>query len=413
MQLSRQQAVAKQMICNVCHTGCLDCHYTPSRERGAHAMTRTPPAANCTGGGRSTFVCHAGTMERRRGDSYLGKEFSEPPGLPEDVHVREKIECVDCHQTGPGGMGHIERKATCQDCHIEVEEAIAVSVHKNVSCEACHVKVLGGYEMTSWGPGHIMGAANPFKKYSLYYGPMEPPILVKDQKGRWIPMKVWPNSTGYIKDPVEPKPGIIFRWPKGETHDAYAQLGTFSFPGGNNLYLAWLQLDQAAHPLGKSRTCGNCHDRTRQVARATWEFYDSQGAEPFTGRHRIVADEQGLRVEGLEATSKIELMPGGRTEDFAAWIHLGDIWKTPGDFSIPRSDKKKYADLERGIKASLARLDEVALTLQAREARGENVKKLRRRWKEAKAAVVHDPAKAEELIRELSKNVKGAAAGNQ
>ena len=217
-------------------------------------MSRIPPAVNCTGGGRSTFVCHAGTMERRRGDSYLGKEFSEPAGLPEDVHVKEKIECVDCHQS-VGGMGHIERRATCQDCHIEVEQAMAASVHKNVSCEACHVKVLGGYEMTSWGPGMIASRPNPFKKYSLYYGPMEPPILVKDRKGIWIPAKIWPNSVGGIKGSIAPKPGLIFRWPEGETRDAYVQLGTFSFPGGNNNYLAWLQVDQVAHPLGKSRTC--------------------------------------------------------------------------------------------------------------------------------------------------------------
>ena len=136
-------------------------------------MSRVPPAANCTGGGRSTFVCHAGTMERRRGDSYLGKDFSEPAGLPEDVHVAKKLVCVDCHETGPGGMGHIERKATCQDCHIEVEQAMATSVHKNLACAACHVKVLGGYEMTSWGPGMIASKPNPFKKYSLYYGPQE------------------------------------------------------------------------------------------------------------------------------------------------------------------------------------------------------------------------------------------------
>ncbi|HSQ78940.1 MAG TPA: cytochrome c3 family protein, partial [Nitrospirota bacterium] len=191
--------MAKQKACNICHAGCLDCHYAPTREKGAHVFSRTPPSANCAGGGRSTFVCHAGTMERRRGDSYLGKDFSEPPGLPEDVHAAKKIECVDCHQT-IGGMGHIERKATCQDCHIEVEEAMTKSVHKNLACEACHVKILGGYEMTSWGPGMIESKPNPFKKYSLYYGPQEPPILIKDQNGKWMPVKIWPNSAGGIKE---------------------------------------------------------------------------------------------------------------------------------------------------------------------------------------------------------------------
>ena len=187
-------------------------------------------------------------MERRRGDSYLGKDYSEPPGLPEDVHVSKKIVCVDCHETGPGGMGHIERKAGCQDCHIEVEQAMASSVHKNLVCAACHVKILGGYEMTSWGPGEIESKPNPFKKYSLYYGPQEPPILIRDQFGKWMPVKIWPNSMGGFNKTVTPVPGLIFRWPNGETHDAYAQLGTFSFEGGNNNYLAWLQVEEVAHP---------------------------------------------------------------------------------------------------------------------------------------------------------------------
>jgi hypothetical protein len=345
-------------------------------------------------------------MERRRGDSYLGKEFSEPAGLPEDVHVAKKLECVDCHQAGPGGMGHIERRATCQDCHIEVEQAMSASVHKNVACEACHVKVLGGYEMTSWGPGMVAAQPNPFKKYSLYYGPQSPPILIKDQKGIWIPTKIWPNSAGGIKETIAPKPGLIFRWPKGETRDAYAQLGTFSFPGGNNNYLAWLQVEQVAHPLGKSRTCVSCHDSTTQVSHVTWQYYDVQGAEPFTGSQMIIADKDRLWVKDIKATSKIKHLPDGKTEYFAAWLHLGDIWKTRGDFSIPKSDPKKYLDLELGLRAAKVKLNLVDRELKAREAKGEDVKKLRRRWKEAKAAAVHDPGSAVKMINDFSEMMK-------
>ena len=341
-------------------------------------------------------------MERRRGDSYLGKEFSEPSGLPEDVHVRKKLECVDCHQTGPGGMGHIERKATCQDCHLEVEQAMAASVHKNVVCEACHVKLLGGYEMTSWGPGMIESRPNPFKKYSLYYGPQGPPILIKNQKGIWMPTKIWPNSVGGIKETIAAKPGLTFRWPKGETHDAYALLGTFAFPGGNNNYLAWIQVEQVAHPLGKSRTCGSCHDSIEQVARVMWRYFDAQGAEPFTGSQKVVADKNGLHVKDIKATSKIELMADGKIENFAAWLRLGDIWKTSGDFSIPKSDPAKYRNLDKGIRDALARLDVIDRKLKAREAKGEDVKKLRRRWKEARAAAVHEPGSARGLLSETS-----------
>ena len=340
-------------------------------------------------------------MERRRGDSYLGKDFSEPEGLPEDVHVAKKLVCVDCHETGPGGMGHIERKATCQDCHIEVEQAMAASVHKNLACAACHVKLIGGYEMTSWGPGMILSKPNPFKKYSLYYGPQGPPVLLKDQNGRWMPTKIWPNSAGGIRETIAPKPGLTFRWPDGETRDAYVQLGTFSFPGGNNNYLAWMQVEEVAHPLGKSRTCGNCHDSTVQTANVKWRYFDSQGAEPFTGSQTIVADRNGLRVKDIKATSEIVLMPEGKTENFAAWMHLGDIWKTKGDFSIPKSDPVKYRILDKGTRDALARLDAIDKNLKAKEAKGENVKKLRRRWKEAKAAAVHEPGAIKQVFQEL------------
>lgn len=37
----------------------------------------------------------------------------------------------------------------------------------------------------------------------------------------------------------------------------------------------------------------------------------------------------------------------------------------------------------------------------AREAKGEDVKKLRRRWKEAKAVTVHEPGSARATIDEL------------
>ncbi len=173
---------------------------SPSRRRATSAMRAASTATTPRRASAGVMLLHGHHRQRtapaaagaplsatqapwsgEEGTAISARNFSEPAGLPEDVHVSKKIECVDCHQTGPGGMGHIERKATCQDCHIEVEQAMAASVHKNVACEACHVKILGGYEMTSWGPGMIESKPNPFKKYSLYYGPQGPPILIKDQ----------------------------------------------------------------------------------------------------------------------------------------------------------------------------------------------------------------------------------------
>jgi len=97
-----------------------------------------------------------------------------------------------------------------------------------------------------------------------------------------------------------------------------------------------------------------------------------------------------LRIVDIKATTKIKLLPNGKTEYFAAWMHLGDIWKTGEDFAIPKSDPVKYQKLGKAIRESTAKLIAEDRQLKAREARGEDVKKERRRWKEAKAEAVHE-----------------------
>jgi hypothetical protein len=91
-------------------------------------------------------------------------------------------------------------------------------------------------------------------------------------------------------------------------------------------------------------------------------------------------------------------MEGGRIENFAAWMKLGDIWKTSGDFSIPKSDAVRYRALDKGIRDAFVQLEAIDRKLKVREAKGEDVKKLRRRWKEAKAAAVHEPGSAKLLM---------------
>jgi hypothetical protein len=71
-------------------------------------------------------------------------------------------------------------------------------------------------------------------------------------------------------------------------------------------------------------------------------------------------------------------------------VRLGDIWRTSGDFAIPKSDSAKYQKLDRSIRESMAKLAAEDKQLKAREAKGEDVKRLRRRWKEEKAAAVHE-----------------------
>jgi hypothetical protein len=62
--------------------------------------------------------------------------------------------------------------------------------------------------------------------------------------------------------------------------------------------------------------------------------------------------------------------------------------------------------LEKGISEVRRRLDEIDKKLKAHERTGEDVKKLRRRWKEAKAAAVHDPGSAAMLIDAVGRQVQ-------
>ncbi len=390
---SREQAAAKQKFCNVCHAGCLDCHYAPNREKGVHAFTRKPPSESCAGNGRGTNICHPGAMQSRRGETYIGGDYSIPTGMAPDVHYKKNIHCVDCHTTGEKGMGDIQRKATCRGCHAGVEGAHRKSIHKSLDCAACHINELRGYQITIWGPGEVAGKLNPFKKYSLYYGMQRPPVLMKDQRGIWMPVKVWPHSVGNIKNEVKASGKILFRWPKGETKDAYSVMGTVDDLPGNNRHLLWLEIEQAAHPFGKSRACESCHKSESQVSLSTWEFQDNQGAEPFKGTHTIIADAHSLRIEGIKNTTPIKLLEGSKLEDFASWIYLKDRWKVAGDFSI-RTDREKYGKslrVFRDVEKNLAALD--------RRSREYDKKDLRK-FKDLKGVVLHDPEDAEGMLGE-------------
>jgi len=394
---SHAQAEDKQKICNVCHVGCLDCHFTPVEDK-PHQFTKVPKSESCAGYGRGTNICHPGAMQSRRGETYIGGDYSVPVGMDPDIHYKKDIHCVDCHPTGEKGMGDMERKASCQDCHIAIEDALARSVHKNMDCPTCHVNKLGGYQITIWGPGLISDRPNPFKKYSLYYGFQEPPLLMKDQKGIWMPVKIWPHSVGNIKNDVPPSPEILFRWPKGETRDAYYVVGTVDGLPANNKHLLWLEIEQAAHPFGKSRPCESCHTDGRQKVVSTWEFYDYQGAEPFDGTYNIVGDKNGVRITGLKNTTPIIPLEGYKLTDFATWLYTKESWKAPGDFHIPSNPQKykRYLRLDKLINVSIKEIER-------------NLKlpkdKYPRKYRDMKGAAIHDPDRGEEIISEyLKKN---------
>lgn len=380
---TKDQALAKQRFCNVCHAGCLDCHYAPDREKGVHNFLRRPTSESCAGNGRGTSICHPGAMQSRRGETYIGGDYSIPTGMEPDVHYKKNIHCVDCHLTGEKGMGDMQRKATCQGCHYSIEDAHKKGPHKNLDCATCHVKELRGYQITIWGPGYVADKPNPFKKYSLYYGIQSPPIIMKDQKGIWMPVKVWPHSVGNIKEDVRPSERLMFRWPGGETRDAYYVIGTVDNLPSNNKHLLWLEIEQAAHPFGRARDCDSCHKSERQVAISNWRFEDDQGAEPFDGTHRIVADKDSLRIEGLSNKNPIRILEGYRIEDFASWVFLKDKWVAPGDFSI-KIDRSKYL-------LSLKRFTNIEKRLKAFDLKSRGFdKKTLKRYRELKGALLHN-----------------------
>ena len=382
--------MAKQKFCNVCHAGCLDCHYAPDRQKGVHHFSAKPSSESCLGYGRGTSTCHPGSMQSRRGETYIGGDYSIPAGMKPDVHYKKSIHCTECHLTGEKGMGDMRRKASCQDCHTEVEEAHGRSIHKRLDCASCHVNELRGYQIVIWGPGLVAGEQNPFKKYSLYYGTQSPPILMKDQKGIWMPVKVFPHSVGNVRPDVQPSEGLQFRWPGGETRDPYYIVGTVEV-GANNRHLLWIEFQQASHPYGKGRTCGSCH-RGKQTTVSSWEYMDDQGAlDPFRGGYRIEADVGGLRVLDMKYTTPIRPADGYRLEDFASWVFFRDKWRMPGDFSI-KAEKTKYAKYR-----SLARRTEKDLSVIEKSMRSAD-KKTMKRFRALKGAALHNEDEAAHLI---------------
>ncbi len=346
---TKEMAKINQKACNQCHVGCLDCHYTPKKkdpnnpEMGSHTFTKTPTPQTCYGGGRGSF-CHTGPEERRRGGGYIGGDFANPKGAEPDVHFSKGLLCIDCHDTTAKDKkllhGEVKRQVDCSKCHEKETKSTTKSIHKNVSCEACHIQNVGAYTGTFWGPGKVGGVDTPFKKYNNYYGVMKEPILIKDQKGRWIPVKPYAMAVMNQKSAGELKPGLGWRWPINlpdleRTDDAYAFVGLLSGMPENDNALAWIQMDKMSHKYGKSRSCESCHTKDgEQRQEVLWKYTD-QGAEPFEGKHTVIANKKGLFIKDMQATTEIKVKEGWKISSFAPWYYLKDKWEVKGDFSIP------------------------------------------------------------------------------
>ncbi len=353
---SREQNALNQRSCNTCHVGCLDCHYDPqpkdpaNPKMGMHTFNRVPKPESCYGGGRGQ-ICHAGPEERRRGAGYFGGSYANPEGMEPDIHQVKKVGCLDCHENSGSrsGLGHgmVKRQGRCDKCHERQVAGHKLSLHKSLSCEACHIRNISGYQGTFWGPGKLAGSDTPYFKYKEYYGIMKEPILIRDQKGHWIPVKPFPMAVLNQKKSAL-KPGLHWRWPKNlpdlqRTDDAYGYVGLFGGLPENNRALLWIQMDKVSHKYGKSRPCASCHELTgnEQRQHVAWDFTDA-GALPFSGSHTVVAGKKGLSIREMKS-EQIEVLDGYRLSSLAPWVYLKDRWRIGGDFSLPAlRDRKLY-----------------------------------------------------------------------
>jgi hypothetical protein len=358
LPMSPESHLINQKACNTCHVGCLDCHFNPQKKNpadpaiGPHTFVKTPPSESCYGNGRAS-ICHAGPEDRRRGAGYFGGSFSFPEGNEPDVHLKARVGCLDCHESSRSnsaiGHGMVRRQAreSCRRCHPAAATSHATSLHRNLSCEACHIQRVAGYQGTYWGPGKVAGADTPYFKYKAYYGYMPEPVLIRDQKGRWIPVKPFPMAAMNQKEsPFEP--GLHWRYPIDlpelkRTDDAWGYVGLFGGLPDNNKALLWIQMDKMSHKLGKSRACDSCHGSPDgvQLQKVIWEYGDP-GALPFTGSHEVLANRNGLFIKGMQS-EKIEPEQGYSLAAFAPWVYLKDAWQIKGDFSLPAiKDRKQY-----------------------------------------------------------------------
>jgi hypothetical protein len=356
MHLTEKTAYDNQRRCNQCHVGCLDCHYSPAKrdeknpQIGPHDFTKRPDPVACYGGGKS-FSCHAGPLERRRGDGYIRTEFTQASedGIRKlkdspDIHMKNGVLCIDCHEPNKENGFHadLRRDADCSKCHLSVVKAHAKGPHKKVDCASCHTTLIGGYAFNFWSAVGPKGNENPLTRIQDYLVGAVSPLLIKNPKGIWIPVHVVPHISGNVKaDEVVLSKGLIFRNSPDAaidrlyfSNDSYAVTGfVVNLDNKDHDTMVWMNIDRVAHAAGKSRNCGSCHGSTSQ--RIVIPYSDGSYKDVGDGEYVLAADEKGLRVEFHD--SKYAPLPEGLRL-------LRDKWALSGNFALPGLKNKKYYD---------------------------------------------------------------------
>jgi hypothetical protein len=360
MPLSENGAYNLQRNCNQCHVGCLDCHLdvrARSAENpgdGPHTFVRKPASLSCYGGGRS-FSCHAGPLERRRGDGYLRAEFTQAnregidllKGKP-DVHSQKNVVCVDCHEPNKetGFHGDLRRNATCEKCHAPVVQAHKKGVHRKVDCASCHTTLIGGYAFNFWSAVGPKGKENPLTRIQDYLTGATVPLLIQNPKGAWIPVHVVPHISGNVKaGEVRISKRLLFRnKPDSDirrlyvSNDSYAVTALVrNLDDRDHDVMAWLNIDRVAHAIGKARICESCHaSRTQKIG---VKFSGGSYKDVENGEYTIIADDKGLRI------AEVKDNHGATPPDL---VLLKDAWSLSGNFQLPGlKDQKRYERIKK------------------------------------------------------------------
>jgi hypothetical protein len=365
MAMPEGVAYNMQRNCNACHVGCLDCHANPQKNdttdprKGVHTIMKKPEPLACYGGGRA-FACHAGPLERRRGDGYLRAEFTQASeagkkilkDLP-DVHAGKGIACVDCHESNreTNYHGDLRRDVNCSKCHQAGVEAHAKGLHKNVDCSACHTALIGGYAFNFWTVGGEPGKENPATRIQDYLVDAISPVLIKNPRGLWIPVHPVPHTSGNVKaDEVKISRRLLFRnKPDAAVERRYVSNDSYAVTGlvknldeSDHDTMVWLNIDRVAHGMGKSRTCESCHAATAQ--KITTNFSPGSYKDVEDGSYTIIADEKGLRITDFKG-------PGGGPMA-KGLAPLKGKWGLKGNFALPKiKDKKLYGKLKKEYEA--------------------------------------------------------------
>lgn len=364
MPVSEKTAANNQRTCNKCHIGCLDCHLDVSRKgdgtslNSSHTFVKKPAALSCYGGGKA-FICHAGPLERRRGDGYLREEFTQAAEKGKqalkdrpDIHAQKGVVCVDCHVPNRETDAHadLRRDVSCKKCHDTVVTAHVAGPHKKMDCAACHTALIGGYAFNFWSAVGPEGQENPITRIQDYQVEAVRPLLIKNPKGIWIPIHLVPHISGNVKaGEVKLSKRLLFRnRPDVKidrryfSNDSYAITGlVHNLDSRDHDTMVWFNLDRVAHATGKSLSCDDCHASGTQKIITGFEGGSYKDLD--NGEYTIIADKKGLRVTDFKdpetGTIPKDLLP------------LKDKWSLKGDFSLPAiKDRALYRKMEAAYK---------------------------------------------------------------